>query len=99
MKFVIDTEEMKQNIQKNFEHFNTKLNTMSKQSKNKRETDTIEKLENELDYAKMMIDWNEKRIKEGKGVFVPSDISKSTQRLILYGVDKLENKLQNKEDV
>lgn len=99
MKLVIDTEEMKQNIQKNFEHFNTKLNTMSNKSKNKRENDTIEKLENELDYAKMMIDWNEKRIKEGKDVFVPSDISKSTQRLILYGLNKLEKKLQNKEEV
>lgn len=98
MKLVIDTEEMKQNIQKNFEHFNTKLSTMSNKSKTKRENDTIEKLENELDYAKMMIDWNEKRIKEGKDVFVPSDISKSTQRIIQYGVDKLENKLQNKED-
>lgn len=98
MKLVIDTNEMKQNIQKNFEHFNTKLNASLKQSKDKEKNASIEKLEDEIAYAKMMIDWNEERIKEGKTIFNPLNVSKSVQRLITDGLVKLEINLKEKED-
>lgn len=89
MKITIDTKEITNTIRGNVQTFRSKIEnnipTIEKE-------DAYEKLQDELDYVKMVLEWNKRRISDGKNPFFPKKLSKTAQRILKDGLIKISTK-------
>lgn len=86
MKISIDTEKIMNNIKNNFETMSSYVNkTIKKPGK---EESKLELLETELEFVKLVLDWNKKRVNAGKSVFFPKKLSKNAYMILKAEIRK-----------
>lgn len=86
MKVTIDTDLITKRIKANAEELRRNFErTTEKVNKS-----AYESLQDETEFIKLMVSWNEKRLSEGKDIFMPDKLSRTAQRALRDELKQLD---------